>query len=55
MDADLTPLGSAIWTMAPSSSGPGLLVLIQAIAGSNPAGVTRNKKKSSAGVLVFIF
>ena len=27
--------------LAPSSSGPGLLVLIQAIAGSNPAGVTR--------------
>jgi phosphoribosylaminoimidazole carboxylase (NCAIR synthetase) len=26
--------------MAPSSSGPGYLVLIQKIAGSNPAGVT---------------
>jgi hypothetical protein len=26
--------------MAPSSSGPGHLVLIQEIAGSNPAGVT---------------
>ena len=26
--------------MAPSSSGPGHLVLIQKIAGSNPAGVT---------------
>ena len=26
--------------VAPSSSGPGYLVLIQKIAGSNPAGVT---------------
>lgn len=28
-------------TLAPSSSGPGYLVLIQKIAGSNPAGVTK--------------
>ncbi len=40
--------------MVSSSSGPGLLVLIQAIAGSNPAEITRIKKKSSEGVLVFI-
>ena len=26
--------------MVPSSSGPGRLVLIQVIAGSNPAGIT---------------
>lgn len=30
--------------MAPSSSGPGYLVLIQKIAGSNPAGVTKFEK-----------
>lgn len=29
--------------VAPSSSGPGYLVLIQKIAGSNPAGVTSSK------------
>ena len=29
--------------MAPSSSGPGYLVLIQKIAGSNPAGVTKEE------------
>ena len=29
--------------MAPSSSGPGRLVLIQKIAGSTPAGVTNSK------------
>jgi hypothetical protein len=29
--------------MAPSSSGPGRLVLIQKIAGSTPAGVTKVK------------
>ena len=32
--------------MAPSSSGPGRLVLIQKIAGSTPAGVTRELKKT---------
>jgi hypothetical protein len=32
--------------MAPSSSGPGHLVLIQKIAGSNPAGVTTVKSSS---------
>ena len=31
--------------MVPSSSGLGRLVLIQKIAGSTPAGITKNKKK----------
>ena len=31
-----------ILLLAPSSSGPGRLVLIQKIAGSTPAGVTKN-------------
>ena len=30
--------------MVPSSSGPGRLVLIQKIAGSNPAGITILRK-----------
>jgi hypothetical protein len=39
------PLEKSVWynnpcRKAPSSSGPGYLVLIQKIAGSNPAGVT---------------
>ena len=39
--------------MAPSSSGPGHLVLIQKIAGSNPAGVT-TKKAQSFGWAFFV-
>ncbi len=40
-------------SMVSSSSGPGLLVLIQAIAGSNPAEITRDKKKSLATYFYF--
>jgi hypothetical protein len=36
-------------TMPPSSSGPGYLVFIQKIAGSNPAGGT-NKKSSTRAI-----
>ena len=55
----LTPLGCTlgIWginNMAPSSSGPGRLVLIQKIAGSTPAGVTRNKKKTLRVLFLFL-
>ena len=38
--------------MAPSSSGPGYLVLIQKIAGSNPAGVTNISASSQDGVFI---
>ena len=37
-----------------SSSGPGLLVLIQAIAGSNPAEITRKIKKTRRVLFVFL-
>ena len=40
--------------MAPSSSGLGLLVLIQAIAGSNPAGVTKNQKSAPEGASLVV-
>ena len=42
-----------IGEMAPSSSGLGRLVLIQKIAGSTPAGVTKNKNKPEG--LYFLF
>ena len=41
--------GSSMVIMAPSSSGPGHLVLIQKIAGSNPAGVTILEIANSQG------
>jgi hypothetical protein len=41
-------------TLAPSSSGPGYLVLIQKIAGSNPAGVTKIYTSSHDGVFILI-
>lgn len=40
----------ALHDMAPSSSGPGYLVLIQKIAGSNPAGVTTKKAHPKDGL-----
>lgn len=39
---------------APSSSGPGYLVLIQKIAGSNPAGVTKENTSSKDGVFSLV-
>lgn len=42
--------------MAPSSSGSGYLVLIQKIAGSNPAGVTtKMPEQESSGFFVVAF
>ena len=41
--------------MAPSSSGLGYLVLIQKIAGSNPAGVTMKAAQSCAGLFSWWF
>lgn len=40
--------------MAPSSSGSGHLVLIQKIAGSNPAGVTKVKTSAFAEVFTLV-
>lgn len=42
-----------IVVLAPSSSGPGRLVLIQKIAGSTPAGVT-TRKSPSGGFFDFL-
>ena len=39
--------------MVPSSSGLGRLVLIQKIAGSTPAGITKNKKDSLKGYIFY--
>lgn len=39
---------------APSSSGPGRLVLIQKIAGSTPAGVTKENSSASAGLFSLV-
>ena len=41
--------------MAPSSSGPGRLVLIQKIAGSTPAGVTNSKNDPLGSFLNWSF
>ena len=38
----------------PSSSGLGRLVLIQKIAGSTPAGITRYKKKPQRGLFLYL-
>lgn len=40
--------------MAPSSSGLGYLVLIQKIAGSNPAGVTKVRTSPYGGVFALV-
>ena len=40
--------------VAPSSSGPGRLVLIQKIAGSTPAGVTTKIKKTRRVLFIFV-
>lgn len=40
--------------MAPSSSGSGHLVLIQKIAGSNPAGVTKKRDQVYPGLFSWL-
>ncbi len=44
-----------IRVVAPSSSGPGRLVLIQKIAGSTPAGVTKRQRRIPQGFLFCLF
>ncbi len=44
----VNPLTIKLCDLAPSSSGPGYLVLIQKIAGSNPAGVTILQSRDSS-------